>query len=190
MKHWCSFFCLIFPLLSLLHHQWFQSHLCQSWQHPNTAVSLSTAVASTTWRPPWGSDWLDVRVSRPSILSPRSPFTPNKVCCAVYQHDNLFLFVKLCRCYQDISGLIVLDCNYGTDIAELKLFYLNPGSSSDNTVMCLQEESLLLLMLTNDRTEMRDKVLWQDVGQRIQQAGRKCGLKNRNIRERKRENPF
>lgn len=87
----------------------------------------------------------------------------------MYRHDD-FLFLKLCRCYQDISGLIVLDCNYGTDIAELKMFHLNPGNNSDNTVLCPQEESLFLLMLTNDSTEMRDKVLCQDVSQGIQQA--------------------
>lgn len=70
------------------------------------------------------------------------------------------------------------------------MFYLDPGNSSDNAVLCRQEESLLLLMLTNDSTKMRDKVLCQDVSQRIQQAERKCRLKNRDIIERKRENSF
>lgn len=62
------------------------------------------------------------------------------------------------------------------------MFHLNPGNNSDNTVLCRQEESLLLLMLTNDSKEMRDKVLCQDVSQRIQQAGRKCRHRSRDIR--------
>lgn len=62
------------------------------------------------------------------------------------------------------------------------MFHLNPGNNSDNTVLCRQEESLvLLLMLTNDSTEMRDKVLCQDVSQRIHQAGRKRRLRSRDI---------
>lgn len=43
------------------------------------------------------------------------------------------------------------------------MFHLNPGNNCDNTALDRQEESLLVLMLTNDSTEMRDKVLCQNV---------------------------
>lgn len=73
--------------------------------------------------------------SPPPHLSLHSPSICKSLLCI-----SIMIKKKTCRCYQAISGLIALDCNYSSDIAELKMFHLNPGNNYDNTELYQQKK--------------------------------------------------